>query len=56
MKTGDLIKFKAHTNKSGPVGIIICMNDVSAEICWACPYTSEGFYRFNILEVINENR
>ena len=55
MKTGDLIRFKTHTNKSGPVGVIICTNDISAKICWACPYTPEGFYRFNILEVIDEN-
>ena len=67
MKTGDLVKFKDHTIKSGPIGIVVGTNMLSesphpsqpnryvAYVRWACKYTMAGNYQMSILEVINES-
>ena len=64
MKIGDLVKFRDHTIKSGPIGIVVKMVELSAPphpsqpetraayIEWACRYTAAGNYQLSILEVI----
>lgn len=66
MKVGDLIKFRGHTIKSGPVGIVIGTSMLResphlsqpdrsvAYIVWACKYTMDGNYQLSILEVIDD--
>ena len=68
MKIGDLVKFRDHTVKTGPVGVILSLETLSkpphpcqpqrdvALIEWADPYTPRGNYQVFLLEVISESR
>ncbi len=68
MKIGDLVKFKSHTPKSGPLGIIVYFKTLPtsphpsqpsrevAYIEWACKYTAAGHYQLAILEAVDESR
>ena len=65
MKTGDLVKFKDHTTRSGPIGIVLGTSMLResphpsqperyvAYITWACRYTIDGNYQLSLLEVID---
>ena len=68
MKVGDLVKFKGHTLKSGPLGVVLDLKVLpepphpsqpqreAAYIEWACKYTMAGHYQLDILEVVHEAR